>query len=149
MTILEAIQEAHAAAGIAPASLAFAQLQEFNSFMDSFQFSDYPVNVVVPVGIRGTFMNNRVKDIATVRGWMLTRISEDTNNFRSVQIEPVYINPMRVLAKRFLRQLLETDIIDPEVEPVTYTIDPEYMFLTAHLFGVSYSISLPLRDNVC
>lgn len=151
MTILEAIQEANTAAGVASGSLAFASLQEFNSFMDSFEFSDYPVNVVVPVPLAGriTMTAYRIKDVATISGWMLTRIAQDTNNFRSVAIEPTYIAPMRTLAKKFIVALCNTDIIDTEVEEVSYTITPEYQFLSAHLFGVSYSVSLPVLARVC
>lgn len=150
MTLLEAIQEANTAAGIDAGSLAFAQLQEFNSFMDSFEFDDYPVNVVVPIEINGVITEPyRIKDVAVIQGWMLTRIAQDTNDYRSVQIEPTYINPMRILAKKFMVALLNTDIIDPEVSNVSYSIMPEYQFLNAHLFGVSYRINLPVHSRVC
>ncbi len=147
MSILDALEEANKEAKIK--TLSFANLQEFNSFIDSFKFLDFPVNVVVPVPISGQFLDNRVKDVAQIQGWMLTRISQDTNDYRSVKIEPDYIDPMRRLAKKFLHKLIDTDIVDSEVTAINYTIRPEYMFLATHCFGVSYTINLPLIDNVC
>lgn len=148
MTILQAIQEANTGAG-AIKKLSFANLQEFNSFKDSFTFLEYPVNVVVPFTLRSQFLNGYVKDNVILQGWILTRINQDTNDWRSVQLEVDYINPMRLLAKKFVRTLLDSDIIDSQVEAVTVSIVPEYMFLDAHLFGVSYSLTLPVRSNVC
>lgn len=149
MTILEGIQEAHEATGLDADRLSFASLQEFNSFTDSFRFADYPRNVVVPPRITGTLLNNRTKEILLIRGWFLTRISQDTNNFRRVSIEPTYIAPMRQLARKFVRKLADIDINDPEVVPISYTIDSEYQFLKDHLFGVSYTINLPIYSYVC
>lgn len=150
MTILEAIKDASIAAGIEPGALAFAQLQEFNSFLDSFKFKDYPVNVVLPVELNGTVkVPMRCKETLLIRGWMLTRIRKDTSNYRSVDIEPTYINPMRTMARKFLGALLDTDIVDPETSDVPYSIKSEYMFLSAHLFGVSYSINLPVYTRIC
>ncbi len=147
MTILEGIQEANTAAQIQ--TLSFATLQEFNSFMDSFTFDKYPVNVVVPIVVRSTFKNNRVKDVFALQGWVLTRIPEDTNNFRSPAMEENYLAPMRNKARKFIRALLNTDMIDPEVEDVAASFTPEYMFLAAHLFGVSYDASIPINSQVC
>lgn len=147
MTILEAIQEAHLATGLAAVRLTFADLTEFNSFTDSFQFADYPRNIVSPPNLNGTLLNNRSKEIVTIQGWMMTRISQDTNTFRSVSIEPTYTSPMRALARKFVLKLAATDITDPEVEPINYTIRPEYMFLKDHLFGVSYVINWPIVNT--
>ena len=147
MTILEALEEANKAAGIK--TFSFANIQEFNAFIDSFKGLDYPVNVVVPVNISGVFLNNMVKDVAAIQGWMLTRLQQDTDNFRSIKIEPDYIDPMRRKAKKFLRALLDTDIVDSEVESVSYTIRPEYKFLATNTFGVSYTMNLPILDHVC
>lgn len=147
MTILEAIQEANINAKVK--HLSFANLQEFNSFMDTFNELEYPHNVVVPFSLNGTFLNNRVKDVVILQGWMLTRLQEDTNDWRSVKLEPDYISPMRVLAKKFLINLLNSDLTDSEVENVTYSIRAEYMFLSAHLFGVSYTMNWPINSKIC
>ena len=147
MTILQAIQEANTAAGIK--NLAFADLTEFNSFKDGFNELDYPINVVVPFTVNSLFLNNRIKDSVLIRGWVLTRLREDTNDFRRIKIEPDYINPMRIAAKKFVRRLLDSEVIDSEVEGVNASFVPEYQFLDAHLFGVSYSFTLPTKSHIC
>jgi hypothetical protein len=148
VTILEAIQQATGeVTGIV--GLSFANLQEFNAFKQSFEFSDWPRNIVVPPVVNGEFRNNRVKQTLVLRGWVLTRIAQDTDDWRSVQLEPAYIDPMRQNAIKFLRKMLNTDIVDPEREIVTFTVTPEYMFLDNHVFGVSYSCNVPLVDHVC
>lgn len=150
MTLLTtAIEEATTGAGIV--SLRYANLQEFNSFLDSINVAQYPLNLVVPIDLDGTFLNNRFKDTLTIQGWVLTRISEDTNDWRSIELEDTYINPMRALARTFLIKLVnDANIgVDPEQETVRYSIKPEYMFMHAHLFGVSYRMNLPVTGNVC
>lgn len=147
MSILDAIEEANTNAGIK--HLSFAQLQEFNAFKDSFTFLEYPRNVVVPYALRGVIKNNRKKKIIPLQGWVLTRLRQDTNDFRSLEIEPDYIQPMRALAEKFIVQLLETDVTDSEQEDVSYSINPEYMFLDAHLFGVSYTVNWPVHGKIC
>lgn len=148
MTILEAIQQSTADVKDIK-GLSFANLQEFNAFMDSFNFEDWPRNIVVPPVVNGTFSGIKAAETLVLRGWILRRINEDTNDWRSVKLEPDYIEPMRVLARKFIRRMLDTEIIDPSREQATYTITPEYMFLTKHLFGVSYSAQIPIMKNVC
>ena len=147
MTILEAIQEADAAAKTK--GLSFANLQEFNSFSDSFTFLEYPRNVVVPFTFNGQVTDNITQDTIALQGWMLTRIKEDTNDWRSVKLEVDYIAPMRALARRFIIHLLNSDITNPQVANVPYTIRPEYMFISHHLFGVSYTMNWPVVGKVC
>lgn len=146
-TILQAIQLSTTDAGIK--NLSFANLQEFNAFHDSFQFEDWPRNVVVPPGITGTFNGIKGAEVLILRGWVLRRINEDTNDWRSVQIEELYTSPMRELARKFIRRMLDSEIVDTERDAATYRIDPEYMFLHSHLFGVSYQASIPIMKNVC
>ena len=147
MTILEAIQLSTTDAGIR--ELSFANLQEFNSFMDSFNFEDWPRNIVVPPVVNGTFNGIKAAETLVLRGWVLRRISEDTNDWRSVLLEPDYISPMRDFARKFIRRMLDSEIVDPSRDPATYTITPEYMFLNQHLFGVSYQAQIPIIKNVC
>lgn len=147
MTILETIQEATTAAGFK--GLSFANLQEFNSFMDSFTFNEYPRNIVVPFGLRGIVKNNRKKKTIRIQGWAMLRIREDTNDWRSVKLEPDYIQPMRAMAEKFILNLITSELTDSEIEDVRYNIDPEYMFLPAHLFGVSYWVEWPVTAKIC
>lgn len=56
---------------------------------------------------------------------------------------------MRELAEKFLVSVINSDLTDSEVEDVSYSITPEYMFLAAHLFGVSYTINWPVSGTIC
>lgn len=147
MTFLQAIQQATADADIH--KLSFANIKEFNSFLDSFNFSDFPVNVVVPFEDNGIHTNGRRKSTIPLQGWILTRVREEPLDLRSLKAEHDYIEPMRALAKQFLSRLLDTDLIDPEVQNVPDKIRPEYAFLSAHLFGVSYNMNVPISETIC
>lgn len=149
MTILEAATQANTEAGIR--TLSFANLQEFQAFMDSFNFVEYPINVLVPFTVNGTTnMNTGIrKAVVPIQGWVLTRVSEEPEDYRSKAFEEKYLNPMRTLAKKFLKNFYNTEIIDPETTSITDSIRPEYLFLNVKTFGVSYTANVPVKDNVC
>jgi hypothetical protein len=149
VTILEALQTANDEAGIR--TLSFANLQEFQAFQDSFRFEEWPVNVVVPITINGTIDQNigTDKDIYPIQGWILTRIKSEPELYRSKKMEIEYIAPLRILAKKFIKNLAASEIVDPEVTTVPYSIRAEYMFLNNLAFGVAYTASIPLSQNVC
>lgn len=65
-TIIETLQEATDDAGFQ--GLSFANLQEFNAFMDSFTFEEYPRNVIVPFTMNGVLKNNRKKKVIRLQG---------------------------------------------------------------------------------
>src|SRR5687768_4529233 len=127
MTFLEGLKQATHDAGFK--GLSFANLQEFAAFMDSFQFEEYPRNIIVPFNRSNRITQARVKRIVTLQGWAMTRITEDTNDWRSVDLEPKYIQPLRVKLDKFVVSLLEHVNIDPEVDDIAYNDKPEYMFL--------------------
>lgn len=148
MTLLQALEEANnTVKGIK--GLSFANLQEFASFQDSFNFQDWPRNIVVPIVLDGTLKNNRSNEFINLQGWMVTRINQDTNDYRSVKIEPDYIAPMRAAARKFIIALADSDITNPEVEDISYRIGSEYQWLHTHLFGVFYTMRWPVRSNIC
>jgi hypothetical protein len=147
MSILDTLLEANNTAKIK--KLSFANLQEFNSFHDSFTFLEYPINVVIPFNITGRILNNRVKKILIVEGYIFTRVNQDTNDARSPEMERDFIAPMRVLAEKFILSLSNSDLIDAEVEPINYTIRREQMYLASHLAGVYYRVDLPILGRVC
>lgn len=147
MTILQALQEANDEAHIP--KLAFANLKEFNAFVDSFRFEQFPVNVIVPFDSNGTHLSGRRKATLPLQGWVLTRIAGETMDYRSVEVEHDYIGPMRALAAQFIGKLLDTDIIDQEVFGVSDTIRPAYQFTAHNLFGVSYTCNIPILEDVC
>lgn len=148
MTILETIESVSNEVDLK--TFSFASLEELNSFLDSFSFSDYPINVVVPFNVNGTIGDIQVKETIPLVGWVLCRIDQDTVNVRSKEAEKLYINPMRVIAKRFIIATTKTDLTDPEVKSISYGIRPEYRFLSAHLFGVGYNLNWPISgDCLC
>ena len=149
MTILEAVEQANTEAGIR--TLSFANLQEFQSFMDSFTFQEWPVNILVPFTVNGTTnMATGIRNASvSLQGWILTRVTEDPNDYRTRKMEATYLNPMRTLAKKFIKEMINSDIVDRNVSTISDTITPEYKFLNAQTFGVSYTLNLPIRDNVC
>lgn len=147
MSIIETLDEASLLAGFK--GLSFANLQEFNAFHDSFNFLDYARNVIVPYNTNGVITDNRKKKVILLQGWGLTRIKEDTNDWRSIKLEKDYIQPMRVMTEKFIVQVINSDLTDTEVRDISYTIRPEYMFLNSHLFGVSYTLNWPTKGNLC
>lgn len=144
MTLLQAIEQANIAAEIR--TFRFANIREFQAFMDTFNELEYPCHVVVPFTNNGVWLNGRRKAVVPLQGWVLTRIEEDTSNFRSREVEERYLEPMRMMCKQFLYELINSDIIDAEVNEITDTIRPEYAFLTANLFGVSYQVNIPIAE---
>jgi hypothetical protein len=147
MTVIEIFQQASDDAGFKGVS--YANLQEFNGFMDSFTFLEYPRNVIVPYTLNGRLKNNRKKKVIPVQGWALTRIAQDTNDWRSLDLERDYIANLREMAEKFMISLASSEITDPEVEDIPFSVKPEYMFLAAHLFGVSYTIQWPVTGKIC
>mgnify|MGYP006161478991 CR=1 FL=1 len=148
MTVLEQLQKSTNDAGFK--GLSFANLQEFAAFADSFQFEEYPRNIIVPFTVNGRIVTQgRKKKVLVIQGWAMTRITEDTNDWRSVDLEPKYMTPMRDIAERFIVQLAGADFVDSEVDDIPYSIRAEYMWLAKHLFGVSYTVSLPITGKIC
>jgi hypothetical protein len=149
MTILEAIKQANTAAEIP--NFSFANLQSFNSFhVDSFNYEDWPRNVVAPFTIQGTFDGGpHTSETLIIEGFIVRRINQDTNDWRHESVEPDFIEPMRVMARKFIRKLLDSDIVDPQRNAAGYTIQAEYMLLNSHLFGVGYRAQIPIMKNVC
>ena len=147
MTMLEAIIEANDTAKIR--KLSFAKIDEFQSFMDSFKFVDYPAHLVVPPSWNGRRSNGQNKVQIPFQGWVITRIPEDTNDYRSIKIEENYIAPMRSYAIKYINAFLDTDIIDPEVEEVAWSVNPEYSLTQVGVFGVSYTFNPPINTTLC
>lgn len=148
MTILEAIKQANSEAEIP--NFSFANIQSFNSFQDSFNYEDWPRNVVAPFTIQGTFDGGpHTSETLIIEGFILRRINQDTNDWRHEKIEPDFIEPLRIMGRKFIRKLLDSNIVDPQRNAASYTIQAEYMFLPSHLFGVSYKAQIPIMRNVC
>jgi hypothetical protein len=148
-TVMDAIRWASAKAGINEVVL--ANISEAQKFIESFKANQYPINVIVPWTMNGTTDKNTGIRNAVIpfQGWVITRTKENQIDYRSVKVEELYIEPMRILAAKFIKNLLKTDVIDLQVLKVTDTIKPEYFFLNQQLMGVSYNLNLPVISNVC
>lgn len=147
MTILDQIEKSNKEACIN--ELVFAQLNEFSAFMQSFQELDYPANVIVPFQLNGNVNGNVTKETFPIQGWVVKHLLQDTNNYRTAEIEREHIAPMRQLAKDFIMSLINSPLVDPEAGNISYTIKAEYAFLSQHLFGVSYTINFPTTGIAC
>jgi hypothetical protein len=149
MTILEAIEEANTAAGITGCD--YANLKEFQSYVDKSGFNEYPINIVLPVPISGSYSTEtfNAKSVVVITGFILRRIAEDTNDWRSVSIETTYMEGIRDFFMTYLAKIADTEIVDKEVQTIRYSNNPEYAFLNNHLFGIRYTINLPVVQNVC
>lgn len=153
MTIFEAIECANKSVnGIR--NFRFAQITEFNSYVDSFKFEDWPIHILVPFIITGvpSQPGGRIVKTVQVDGFFMKRIPEDTNNWRSPKIEQEHIQPMRKLCEDYLIALIRTDdvqMINREAQLQPWTIRPEFMFTAQHALGVSYSVLIPIVDAAC
>lgn len=149
MTLLEAVEEANLKAGIR--TFRYARIDEWNSFQDSFKFIDYPAHVIVPIRTNGSWVapGMRRKGVAIIEGWVVQRIPEDTTDFRTQKAEDLYLEPMKQLAMKFIRHMIDSDIVDPEVNNISDSIRPEYMWLSTGLFGAAYTLQLPIVETVC
>jgi hypothetical protein len=153
MTFLEAVEDANSEAGIH--HLLFANIQEAETFLKSFDFDDYPVNILVPFTMNGVFKSTpgyQKKKTIPLQGWVLTKIDDDMDieDFRSINIEDKYIRPMREKAERFLNELLQIDdVIDSDAGDVSFSIRPAYAFLVHRAFGVQYTMNVPIVEGTC
>jgi|SRR6478609_153886 hypothetical protein len=130
-------------------NLKYARIENFNAFKNSFVTQDYPVNVVVPIPESGTNTGNQLKTVLQIQGWILTLIPDDVAASMDDEKAEEYIGPLRIQARKFLNGLGYIKIVDPEVRNIVHTIKPEYAFLDMLLFGVSYTINLPVKFPPC
>lgn len=129
--------------------LVFAQIDEFQKFMDSFNELDYPANVLVPFEATTAVTGARKQTTIPLAGWLVRRIETETVDFRSAEVEDQYLEPMRRLANKFLTKLINSEVTDETVATVSFRIKPEYAFLSHHLFGISYTMNWPIGLNAC
>lgn len=150
MTLLQAIQSANTATGYDSDQLRFvATEQEFNSYIDGIGYSSMPYNVVLAPTFSGARTSSRNVATVNITGFFFRRIAEDTNDFRSIEIEDTIMQPIRAAALKFINALLDTDIIDPEVDRVAWRLEPRYQSLATHYFGYYYTVTLPVTETVC
>jgi hypothetical protein len=148
MSILDAIREANQKTeGIE--TFLFARIDEKNAFFSSFDSAKYPLNLIIPFPINFRIDPPLFRATVPIQGWIVRRLDMESIDFRSDQVEEEYLAPMRKIAKQFINHLVNSDIVDIDVEEVTGTILPEYRIMNDSLFGVSYTLNLPIISKVC
>ena len=147
-TALGAVEAANKAANIKPTSFRFATMDEWNSFMDSFGGLDYPCHVCEPFESNMLWLNGRIKTSMPMSGWFLMPYRGEINELRSRKVEQDYFIPLRKIAKDYFRHLLDSVIINQEDDQITVNLVPEYGFLSRKLLGISYTVRLPIIEQV-
>lgn len=127
----------------------FETENELQAAIESFKFAEYPLLIIPPFQSNGTWTNGRRKGVLQLRGWVVTRINEDTNNYRSRSLEISTIQPMKALAMKFIKKFLASDVVDPLVPTTGDTIRGTYQFTNKHLFGAAFTVSPTIVETVC
>lgn len=150
MSLIQTIDKASVDAGIRSFVYAdFETEQEFQAIIDKFKAEEFPLLLIPPFQSNGTWTNSRRKGVLQLRGWVVTRIKQDTNNYRSRELEINTIEPMKKLAKKFIKNMIASDIYDPTGTAVTDTIRGSYQFTNKHLFGAYFTANIPIIESVC
>lgn len=150
ISLIETLDQASKDAGFR--SFVYADFEtenEFQAAIDKFKFEEYPLLLIPPFQSNGTWTSGRRKGILQVRGWALKRIKENTVNYRSRALEADTIEPMKVLARKFIKQMIVSDVYDPMVTTIQDTIRGSYQFTNKHLFGAYFTVNIPIVESVC
>jgi hypothetical protein len=148
MTLLSAIEEIKSEMTDIK-TLLNADLFEANQLADALLTSEYPMILLLPISIIDTPGSSGVlKSTVDIQLYFLNRGTEIATDYSGAKIETNFIEPMRLLARRFIHKINEHKIIDPEtrgIEARTYT--PEYGLFDAHTFGVSVRAQVPIMER--
>lgn len=150
-SLIETIEQASKDAGIR--SFVFADFESENeaqAIIEKFKFEEYPILFIPPYQSTGTWEDTRRKGILQIRGWVVKRIKEDTNQYRSLKMEKEVIEPMKTLSRKFIKQMIISDLIDPlRANSITDTVRGSYQFTNKHLFGAAFTVNLPIIETAC
>ncbi len=121
--------------------------QEFQAIIEKFKFEEYPLMLIEQITSNGTYSatTGMREAVVPLTGYVLTRLKEDTLNYRMHKLESEVIHPMKNIAKAFTRRVVVSGIINPS-GTVSDTITAAYQVTNKHLFGARFSISLPVID---
>lgn len=148
MTLLSALEEVKSEMTDIK-TLINADLFEANLLADKLLTSEYPLILLLPIPIVDTpGSSGALKSTVDLTLYFLKRGTEITSDYSGAEIETDFIEPMRLLARRFIHKLNEHAIIDPEsrgIEARTY--NAEYGLFDAHTFGVSVRCSVPIMER--
>lgn len=146
-TILAAVALANKAVGLP--EIIHATTNEVGKFIDTIKATDGPSHIVLPFEEQGTWEGANRHAIVPFEGWILTTLREEGIDLRTPVAEANYISPMRLLVKKYFRQLVETDIVDDQIKTIKDNIAPEFGAYAQKLLGVHYKIWLPILEGVC
>lgn len=150
MSLISTIQQAATDAGFVSFVYAdFESENEFQAVIEKYDASAFPLLLIPPFQSNGTWNQGRRKGVLQLRGWAVKRITDKTVNYRSLALETSTIEPMKVLARKFIKKMIESDLYDPMVENVQDTIRGSYQFTNTHLFGAYFTVNLPIIESVC
>lgn len=148
MTLLAAIEEVKDEM-TAIKTLLNADMFEANMLADKLLTSEYPLLLILPIPIVDTpGESGALKSTVDLQLYFLDRGTALTTDYVTSDIETDFIEPMRLMARRFIHRLNDHSIIDPESDGIqsrTYT--PEYGLFDAHTFGVSVRAQVPIMER--
>jgi hypothetical protein len=149
MTIIEALEEVNDALTPVPTFI-FADLNEANFLVDAIETANMPVFLVLPFTVVDTFgKSGTIQSTFELQGFMFTKKSDQrTIDYSAADVESELIQPMRLLARKFLHRLNAHSIIDPETAGVKVTsYEPIYSSMDANLFGVFLRATVPVKEH--
>ena len=113
-------------------------------------YPNFPCLILMPVTISDQRQTSgRLASTLEFEGYFLQAHTEETIQFDHLTKESDTIEPMRLLARKFIHHVDDSDLIDPETtgigDKVKYT--PIYEMLDRHCFGVFAQASFPIVEN--
>lgn len=122
--------------------------QGIESVIESYRAEEFPLMIIEQITNNGTYSSTTgMRDaVIPLTGFVVTRLKEDTVQYRMQKIEAGIVRPMGKIFKDFTRKIIASGIINP-AGTVTDSFTGAYQVTNQHLFGVSFTISLPIIDS--
>ena len=150
MTLLETFEDIAANQLSSVVTVIYADMPKADNLINRLKTAEFPVLVIVPYKVSDhKSKSGLMKSKIPFDAFMLTRVTQPTVDFDHKHIEAVAIEPMRTLARAFIKKFNASDIIDKEtngVEDATY--DPTYSSGDAQLHGVHITATLPVLEDI-
>lgn len=127
-------------------SFKYGNPAEINLILDSVQSGEYPVLIYfVPTVVNDTIeLNDLVRSSFPFNGAVLDRISADTIDYKSEEVQTI-IDSSRTLARQFVKRLNSAEFIDTQTAGIETVNYPSlYAEHDAHLFGVAIECDIPV-----
>lgn len=148
MTLLTALEEVRSEMTDIK-TLLNADMFEANMLADKLLTSEYPMILLLPIPIVDTpGSSGALKSTVDLTLYFLKRGTDITPDYSITDIESNFIEPMRLLARRFMHKLNKHKIIDPETKGIeARTYNAEYGLFDAQTFGVSVRCQVPIMEK--